>query len=65
MSTFIPELSNYDNITLRHLLNHTIGLPDYMEIMDTVFDKNKIATNNDIINIFAKLKPPVLFASNT
>jgi len=65
MAKYIPELSNYDNITLRHLLNHTSGLPDYMEIMDTAFDKSKIATNNDIINLFARLKPPVLFESNT
>jgi len=65
MSKYIPELSHYDNITIRHLLNHTGGLPDYMEIMDTVFDKSKIATNDDIINLFAKLKPSTLFESNT
>ena len=65
MSKYIPELSNYDNVTVRHLLNHTSGLPDYFEIMDTVFDKSKIATNSDIINIFAKLKPHVLFEPNT
>lgn len=65
MSKYIPELSHYDNITIRHLLNHTSGLPDYMEIMDTVFDKSKIAINDDIINLFAKFKPSVLFESNT
>ena len=65
MSKYIPELSHYDNITIRHLLNHTSGLPDYMEIMDTVFDKSKIAINDDIFNLFVKLKPSTLFESNT
>ena len=65
ISKYIPELSNYSNITIRNLLNHTGGLPDYMEIMDSVFDKNKIATNEDIISTFEKLKPQVLFEPNT
>ena len=38
---------------------------DAIQYMDTVFDKSKIATNSDIINIFAKLKPHVLFEPNT
>jgi CubicO group peptidase (beta-lactamase class C family) len=65
VSKYIPELSNYSNITIRNLLNHTGGLPDYMEVMDSTFDKNKIATNKDIISTFAKLKPQVLFEPNT
>ena len=65
ISKYIPELSNYPNITIRNLLNHTGGLPDYMEIMDSTFDKNKIATNKDIISTFAKLKPQVLFEPET
>jgi CubicO group peptidase (beta-lactamase class C family) len=64
ISKFIPELSNY-TITIRNLLNHTGGLPDYMEIMDSVFDKSKIATNKDIISTFAKLKPKILFEPDT
>jgi CubicO group peptidase (beta-lactamase class C family) len=65
ISKYIPELSNYADITIRNLLNHTGGLPDYMVIMDSVFDKNKIATNKDIISTFAKIKPQVLFEPNT
>ncbi len=65
ISKYIPQLSNYSNITIKNLLNHTGGLPDYMEIMDSTFDKTKIATNEDIISTFAKLKPAILFEPNT
>lgn len=65
ISKYIPELINYSNITIRNLLNHTSGLPDYSEIMDTVFDKSKIATNKDIVEIFAKEKPALLYEPNT
>ncbi|MGV8091065.1 MAG: serine hydrolase [Mangrovibacterium sp.] len=65
ISNFIPELSDYDNITIKNLLNHTSGLPDYMELLDSLFDKSKIATNKDIITLFAKHKPKVLFEPNT
>ena len=62
---YIPELSNYKGITIRHLLNHTGGLPDYMEIMDSLYDKSKIATNKDIIAILSKHNPKILFEPNT
>jgi CubicO group peptidase (beta-lactamase class C family) len=65
LDKFIPALNFYENITIRNLLNHTGGLPDYMAIMDTVFDKSKIATNKDMISIFAKAKPAILFKPNT
>jgi len=64
ISKYFPELSNYD-ITIRNLLTHTSGLPDYMEVMDSVFDKRKIATNKDIISMFEKFKPNILFEPNT
>ena len=65
LSKFIPELSFYKGITIRHLLNHTSGLPDYMELFEKVFDSSKIATNKDVISIFAQLQPKVLFAPNS
>lgn len=64
ISTFIPELAFYKDITIKHLLNHTSGLPDYMELFEKIFDKSKIATNQDVITIFAQKQPKVLFAPN-
>ena len=62
---FLPELSFYKNITIRNLLNHTGGLPDYIELLDKWFDKTKIATNQDIIAIFNKYHPKILFKPDT
>jgi CubicO group peptidase (beta-lactamase class C family) len=65
INKYLPELSNYKGITIRNLLNHTGGLPDYMELMDSLFDKSKIATNKDIIALFSKHQPKILFEPNT
>ncbi|CAM3825490.1 serine hydrolase [Mucilaginibacter galii] len=65
MAKYLPKLAFYDKITIRNLLNHTGGLQDYLSIMDTVFDKHQIAVNEDIINIFAKLKPALEFTPGT
>lgn len=65
ITKYIPELSHYTNITIKNLLNHTGGLPDYMDLMDTLFDKSKIATNKDIVSLFAKYQPKIVFEPNT
>ena len=61
---FIPELGFYEGITIQHLLNHTSGLPDYMTMFDEVFDKAKIATNEDVITMLCKQRPDVHFLPN-
>ncbi|MFL9845298.1 serine hydrolase [Flavobacterium rhizosphaerae] len=65
ISKYIPELYKYNNITIRNLMNHTGGIPDYMALMDTIWDKSKIATNKDIIKILEKQQPNELFEPNT
>ncbi len=58
---FIPELP-YHQITIRHLLNHTSGLPDYIGMFVEKWDTTQIATNKDMINLLVKYKPAMLFS---
>jgi CubicO group peptidase (beta-lactamase class C family) len=51
----------YKGITVRQLLTHTSGLPDYQEIMDKYWDKTKIASNKEILEYLNRYAPPKLF----
>lgn len=51
----------YKGITIRHLLTHTSGLPDYQQIMDQYWDKSKVAGNADILQYLNQYQPPPLF----
>tara|TARA_R110002073_G_scaffold14998_1_gene60121 strand:+ start:43566 stop:44705 length:1140 start_codon:yes stop_codon:yes gene_type:complete len=58
---YLPELHFYKGITIKDLLIHQSGLPSYMAVMDQEWDKTKTATNQDVIKLFEKVKPSVLF----
>lgn len=51
----------YTGITIRQLLTHTSGLPDYQAIMDTHWDKSKVAGNPDILEYLNLYSPPMNF----
>ena len=58
---YVPALP-YDGITIRHLLNHTSGLPDYQAIMDQHWDKSKVAGNAENIAYLIKYHPKAYFS---
>jgi CubicO group peptidase (beta-lactamase class C family) len=53
-------------ITLRMLLSHRSGLPNYLYFCDSIWpDKDKFLTNEDVIALMEKHKPPVQHQPNT
>jgi CubicO group peptidase (beta-lactamase class C family) len=60
LSKYIPELP-YPGITLRQVLNHTSGLPDYDALMNHEWDKRKFAINDDMLRMLIQYHPDVFF----
>ncbi len=56
---YIPELSDYPGVTIRHLLTHTAGLPDYYDTIDT---SGGMPTNADLPRELASMGGPVFAA---
>lgn len=54
---FFPELP-YPNVTIKDLITHTSGLPNYMIEMIKKWDHSNIAFNDDLIKFLAKEKIP-------
>lgn len=57
---YIPELP-YQKVTLRQLLHHTAGLPNYMYLVDKYWAKEGCPTNEDVIELMAKYKVAAFF----
>jgi len=51
----------YKGMTIRNLLTHTSGLPDYQDIMDKYWNKTKVAGNPECIEYLNKYSPPKHF----
>ncbi|WP_270182278.1 serine hydrolase domain-containing protein [Alkalihalobacillus sp. CinArs1] len=63
--TYFPDLP-YKNITIKNMLTHTSGLPDYMEWFETEgnWDIERIATNKDVVAFLKEEEPDVLFPAD-
>ena len=53
----------YKKVTIRHLLSHQSGIPDYLNLKK-LFHK-KYISNQDVLEMFAKYKPKALSSPNT
>lgn len=60
LQKYFPSLP-YNDVTIKHLLTHTSGLPDFMTLFDKHWDKSKIASNADVITLLSEHAPPRLF----
>ncbi|MCP4154721.1 MAG: beta-lactamase family protein [bacterium] len=61
VNKFLPSLE-YEGITIRHLLNHTSGLADYIELcIKAKWPPSKTFDNNDLLALFKSRKPALAF----
>lgn len=65
LEQFFPGFP-YPGITIKMLLNHRSGLPNYLYYLEGgLWDKKKFLTNADVLNTLIQLKPPKAFNPDT
>lgn len=66
-SKYFPAF-NYPGVTIRSLLNHRSGLPNYTHFLDNLgWDKNKVVSNEDVLDFLINRKAELvdIRAANT
>lgn len=52
LAKFLPEQAVYPGITIRHLMTHTSGLPDYLDVIE---ESDRLLTNSIISQFIADI----------
>jgi CubicO group peptidase (beta-lactamase class C family) len=64
LKKFLPKLP-YPGATIRHLMIHRSGIPNYMYIADDYWDRGLSMTNDQMIEMFVREKPRRYFTPST
>ena len=66
ITKYFPELAAYEGATIRHLLNHTSGIPDYFDDADWFVDlwkaEKRVPGNDEILRFLCETKAKPYFA---
>ena len=64
ITKYFPNLP-YSGVTIKHLLTHTSGIPEYFNFKYTVYDSSAFIDNQQLIQVLEKQKYPKTFATGT
>ena len=66
ITKYFPELAAYEGVTVRHLLNHTSGIPDYFDDADWFIkiwkEEKRVPCNDEILSFLLETKAKPYFA---
>lgn len=62
LTTYLPELASWGQVTLYDLLRHTSGLPEYLVDLPQHWHQHRIATNRDLLAFYAARQDTLEFA---
>ena len=66
ITKYFPELGAYEGVTVRHLLNHTSGIPDYFDDSDWFIriwkEEKRVPGNDEILRFLCETKAEAYFA---
>jgi N-acyl-D-aspartate/D-glutamate deacylase len=60
ISKYLPELS-YPGVSIRHLLTHTSGIPEYFDVFLRYKGTLDTLQNETLVQMYARVKPPSEF----
>ncbi|MGB3799800.1 MAG: serine hydrolase domain-containing protein [Lewinella sp.] len=61
VTNYLAELAAYPDLTPRHLIHHTGGLPDYMSAVRTIDEMPEFVTNDFVLDYLEREKPATDF----